>query len=92
MKNSHRAITSISGLIRNIQLINEELVFFKLFESPSITNKKTASKHHDTYSEANSVSKPLGLVKPNITPLVAKVIYDDGKISISPIKWCQDNE
>ena len=37
---SHRAITSISELIRNIQLINEELVLFKSIESLSITSKE----------------------------------------------------
>ena len=37
---SHRVITSddVSGLIRNIQLINEELVLFKSIESLSITS------------------------------------------------------
>ena len=40
---SHRTITSddVSGLIRNIQLINEELVLIKSIESLSITSKKT---------------------------------------------------
>ena len=37
---SHRAITSVLVLIRNIQLINEELVLFKSIESLSITSKE----------------------------------------------------
>ena len=39
---SHKAITSddVSGLIRNIQLINKELVLFESVESHSITSKE----------------------------------------------------
>ena len=159
---SHRPITSddVSGLIRNIQLINEELALFKSIESLSITSKEnykhnlienikykvlhqnkntsedelvqifiqklnisaqvianiekatrgqsreslwykvgsgrlTASKHHDIYTKTNSVIKASGPIKPETTSIVAKVIYNDGKISTPRFfmkRKCQNTE
>ena len=57
-----------------------------------ISGRLTVSKHHDIYTKTNSVAKASGPVKPKTIPIVAKVIYNDGKISTPPMKWGQGNE
>ena len=55
------------------------------------SGRLTVSKHHDIYTKTNSVIKASGPVKPKAAPIVAKFIYNDGKISTPPMKWGQDN-
>ena len=80
-----------SQVIANIEKAtrgqSRELLWFKVS-----SGRLTASKHHDIYTKANSVSKSSGLVKPNTIPFVAKGVYDDGKISTSPMKWYHNHE
>ena len=56
------------------------------------SSRLTASKYHDMYTKTNSVIKASGPVKPNNTPIAAKVIHNDGRISTLPMKWGQGNK